>query len=108
MSAPAFTPGPWTWTDESSLTPDEPYWIGSDHPEVGRCTFATVRSGCDEADELGDMLANAHLIASAPALYEAAEKAVRELQVGEGNVMSIIAAMAHLNDALTLARGESQ
>lgn len=66
-----YTSGPWSVTDESSLTPREPYWIGSEHPEVGRCTFATVRSGCDEADELGDMLANANLIALAPEMAAA-------------------------------------
>lgn len=74
------TPGPWTVTDESALTPREPYWIGSEHPEVGRCTFANVRSGCDEADELGDMLANAELIALAPAMVTLIEQQAAEIE----------------------------
>jgi hypothetical protein len=67
----AHIPGPWIVFDRSDVTPSEPFWIGADHPEVGEVTFASVRNGCDEAAELGDLEANARLIAAAPELFNA-------------------------------------
>lgn len=58
------TPGEWECQDESKFSPDEPYWIGAQHPDVGFVSHAVVRSGCSEADELGDMKANAAFIAA--------------------------------------------
>jgi hypothetical protein len=57
------TPGPWIIQDEREMC-DE-IWIGVEHPEVGFVSHAAVRSGCGEADELGDMEANAALIVKA-------------------------------------------
>lgn len=105
MSETKFTPGPWSVTDESLLTPDEPYWIGAEHPEVGRCTFATVRSGCDEADEMGDMLANSHLIAAAPELYSQLAFAVKLLGAFPG--VNATAQVDAMRAALSKARGEA-
>ncbi|MDM0041842.1 hypothetical protein QTI05_22570 [Variovorax sp. J22R193] len=67
------TPGPWSVQDMSDMLPDDPYWIGSEHPIAGFCSFASVRLGCTEAGELGDMKANARLIAAAPELLAFAE-----------------------------------
>lgn len=69
------TPGPWVIQDMSVMVPDEPYWIASEHPEWGLCSFASIRLGCTEAGELGDMKANALLIAAAPELLAALEEA---------------------------------
>lgn len=62
------TPGEWEVVDESRISPSEPYWIGTQHSMCGFVSHAVVRSGCDEADELGDMKANAAFIAAASPL----------------------------------------
>ena len=65
------TPGPWVYRDESDMVPDEPFWIGVEHPNWGFVSHAAARAGCTEAEELGDMEANARLIAAAPELLAA-------------------------------------
>lgn len=54
------TKGEWIYQDERDMT--ESIWIGAQHPEVGFVSHAEVRSGCTEADEIGDMEANAAFI----------------------------------------------
>ena len=67
LEAPVgFTPGPWQIFDKRDLC-DE-IWIGVDLPEVGEITHASVRLGCDDAAEFGNIEANAKLIAMAPDL----------------------------------------
>lgn len=64
------TPGPWEAL--RPFGPDEKlWWIYAKHPDSGEVSHAEVRAGCTEADELGDMAANARLIAAAPELLEA-------------------------------------
>jgi hypothetical protein len=118
MSKVTFTPGPWRYEDNASMTPDTPYWIGADHPEVGFCSHAHVRSGCDEAEELGDMEANARLIAAAPEIYEDASEALDLLLAHFGSVSDPSNVMLwsdedafrvywNLHGSLAKARGEA-
>jgi hypothetical protein len=71
------TPGPWRHVDQSEMTPQEPFWIGAEHPVCGFVSHAVVRSGCTESDELGDLEANARLIAAAPDLLAALQGVLR-------------------------------
>lgn len=64
-----WAPVPWTVTDNRRL--NGAFWITTRHPEGWQVSLAEVRNGCDEADEIGDVEAHAHLIATAPELYEA-------------------------------------
>jgi hypothetical protein len=65
----SFTPGPWMFDDLRSE--GGPIVISAWHFQYGSLTHAEVRAGCNEANELGDMLANARLIAAAPKLLAA-------------------------------------
>jgi hypothetical protein len=64
MSAPAFTPGPWTfndpWAGFSSITDAD-----------GKLIFGIARGDPDETQPVPVCEANARLIAAAPELYEA-------------------------------------
>lgn len=71
MNTVKYTLGPWRYINESDMTPEEPFWIGAEHPTCGFVSHAVVRSGCSESDELGDLEANARLIAAAPELLDA-------------------------------------
>ena len=71
-----FTPGPWQVVDNRSL--NGAYWICAPDEFT---SHAEVRAGCVEAEELGDPLANARLIASAPALYGQHEANLADLWV---------------------------
>ena len=51
---------PWRTSDEREM--NGAIWIGCDHPKVGFVSHAEVRSGCEEADELGSIEANATFI----------------------------------------------
>lgn len=67
------TPGPWRYklpfygSDEY----DTGFFILGKHPKVGSVSHASVRYGCDEAKELGNIKANARLIALTPQLAAA-------------------------------------
>ena len=71
------TPGPWRYklpfygSDEY----DTGFFILGKHPKVGSVSHASVRYGCDEAKELGNIKANARLIALTPQLAAALIKA---------------------------------
>ena len=78
-NAPMHTPGPWVVIDNRHM--NDAWWIGVDQ----FTTHAEVRSGCDEADELGDMEANARLIATAPELLAALQGAINILGIAESN-----------------------
>ena len=71
------TPGPWSIYDRREVC-DE-IWIGVVNPDGFEVTHAAVRYGCEEAEELGDIEANARLIASAPDLLAALKEAVEDL-----------------------------
>lgn len=76
------TPGPWCYklpfygSDEY----DTGFFILGKHPKVGSVSHASVRYGCDEAKELGNIKANARLIALAPDLAAALIKAREGLE----------------------------
>ena len=81
------TPGPWTpavpfaGSDEY----DTGFFISAQHPTVGAVSHASVRYGCDEAKEIGNIAANARLIALAPQLAAAlikAEEALADISGG--------------------------
>ena len=63
----AFTPGPWKAFDVSEMHSEPMFMVGPRE----YCSIAEVRAGSTEAEETGDVAANARLIAAAPALYEA-------------------------------------
>ena len=75
------TPGPWRYklpfygSDEY----DTGFFILGKHPKVGSVSHASVRYGCDEAKELGNIKANARLIALTPQLAAALIKAEEAL-----------------------------
>jgi hypothetical protein len=71
---PTHTPTPW-FVDDRREFADE-IAIGVEHPEVGFVSHAAVRSGCDEADELGDMLENARQIVRSVNAYDELVKAL--------------------------------
>jgi hypothetical protein len=84
MADAKHTPGPWRYVDESDMTPEEPFWIGAEHPTCGFVSHACVRSGSTESDELGDLEANARLIAAAPELLEALKNLLCGCTDGDG------------------------
>ena len=73
-----FTPGPWKAFDVSEMHDEPRFMVGPRE----FCSIAEVRAGSTEAEETGDVAANARLIAAAPALYEA----LRELLSGHDNL----------------------
>jgi len=103
----AHTPGPWR---EMEISPGE-WFIFANHPKVGEVSHAEIRSGCDEASELGDMSANARLIAAAPQLLEALECmivgacAVAVPHAGERQVLTDAVALAR--EAIAAATGDA-
>ena len=67
------TPGPWVaWRafPEDRDDYDTGVWVGVNDGE-GMVSHAVVRYGCSEAAEIGDIDANARLIAAAPDLLAA-------------------------------------
>lgn len=68
------TPGPWTVIDNHDL--NDAYWILARHPDGFTVSIAEVRSGGSEAREIGDPLADAALIAEAPALLDAVKRLI--------------------------------
>jgi hypothetical protein len=68
------TPTPWVVEDYRDFS--GALWIGVDHPELGFLSHAEVRSGCDEAAELGDMLENARKIVRSVNAYDELVKAL--------------------------------
>ncbi len=118
MGETKFTPGPWEVVDRTDL--GERFWIEVEHPEVGNVSLAAVRGGCDEADEIGDDLANAHLIAAAPDLYAELDGLAKEIwgawtaaeadirsALGNTNYNVVKRRLEQAQIALAKARGES-
>lgn len=99
-----WTPGPWAVTDNRDL--NGAYWIETDLFE----SLAEVRPGSTEAEEMGDTLANAHLIAAAPDLYAALEtlRSYAEGQIADGlpHSPTLPSAIGMAKAALNKARGE--
>lgn len=98
------TPGPWSIYDRREVC-DE-IWIGVEDANGFEVTHAALRYGCEEAEELGDIEANARLIASAPALLAALKLFVTGMdRAGDGPDDSDMAqAMREMREAYTKAR----
>jgi hypothetical protein len=90
------TPGPWRVVDNTDL--NDALWIEVDHPEVGNVSLAQVINGCDEADELGSMEANAQLISAAPDML-AALHTILNHHAGSLNTPAYEAAMSAIAKA---------
>lgn len=96
MSAPQFTPAPWQIVDNRHL--NDAYWICAPDEFT---SHAEVRAGSGEAEDAGDMLANARLIAAAPDLYEALTQA-REVIEAERLTLVECATLPPAHDPATL------
>lgn len=120
MSKPAWTPGPWTicWATENSKRVQfhiaaSPY--GSCRPLVETCWKPEYLEG-------NELEANAHLIAAAPAMAEALERARDMLQSVAGDiedgysldtlrgkyVLAVLGARDAADAALALAKGKKK
>lgn len=73
----ARTPGPWSVVDNRDL--NGAFWIEVEHPTVGNVSLAEVRSGCEEADELGSPEANAAFIVRCVNSHDELVAVVQEL-----------------------------
>jgi hypothetical protein len=94
VSAPQFTPGPWT-----SYEFGADWYVGHNHDDSG----PMLRVGSNHAQRE----ANANLIASAPDLYAAAERALNFIENTEGEHDVQLESGDMLRAALAKARGES-
>ena len=98
MAEPKWTPGPWHVVDGKEVAAQD----------GGVAEIVTWHRDHDE------IVANAHLIAAAPDLYEACDEALRFLDrglgdycAGDGGVeMWMLAIQDKLRDAIRKARGE--
>ena len=79
-----YTKGPWVMMDRSEELGTPSFWIGVNHPEYEFVSHAEIRPGCGEAAGLGDMEANALLIAAAPDCFEVLD-ALLEMYVDLAN-----------------------
>lgn len=112
MTAPAkWTPGPW-YVGESMVGHERPHGIcrSVDSGDPEEPTEETIAEVCPTSDP-ATALADAHLIAAAPALAEACEAALTALdRMAQGeDVSTVIEATgctARLAEALALARGD--
>jgi len=103
MSAPKFTPKPWRLeAGRSIVTGSGSFYLAyGTHPKSGRPNFTSFV----------ELDANAHLIASAPELYEALELAlatIERLAVRHGPFCSADGTMDVVRAALAKARGGSE
>ena len=112
MSAPQFTPGPWLLDGQTAYALDE----------SGNCNRFSVRpqggfvfrsaSPDDDGTRTSEaeLSADAYLIAAAPELYEAAERALESMEcagiVHIGDLFAGAPVLATLKAALAKARGE--
>lgn len=99
---PTHTPGPWS-VDNTNL-----YLITSDRDGEAVCEIAereiVSQSGTWETNT-SIMDANAHLIAAAPAMYEALQIMVRAANVDEIDPLVMFASIERAKGALTQAEG---
>lgn len=107
MSAPGFTPGPWRVMEPNA------WWPGVEASDVSIVVWDAPKTEKDARDsEVGvqgndheEALANAHLIAAAPDLFEALEAVVAAFFASDPSVHE--RAMHKATAALTKARGEA-
>ena len=68
-----FTPGPWQVNDSTENDDDTTLTIFAPADEVEIATMSAYENGCECFSEIRE---NAHLIAAAPAMYEALRKVI--------------------------------
>lgn len=97
MTEAKFTKGPWH------------YEVISDTVEAGQhTTVCNMDIGCNQ-DENEENIANAHLIAAAPDLYEALYRLTRDCEIaGLQEQAGFDCWISMANTALAKARGETQ
>jgi hypothetical protein len=71
-----FTPGPWQVNDSTENDDDTTLTIFAPADEVEIATMSAYENGCECFSEIRE---NAHLIAAAPAMYEALRQAYAHL-----------------------------
>ncbi len=100
------TPGPWIAEGESSRAVYETWFIGAKHPECGFVSHAEVRSGCDEADELGSIKANVEWITAAnPTAIRTLLDALRESAKDAEGLREVGAALLFVTRAMATELG---
>ena len=78
MTQPAkHTPGPWQVNDSTENDDDTTLTIFAPADEVEIATMSAYENGCECFSEIRE---NAHLIAAAPAMYEALSELVKYLR----------------------------
>lgn len=105
MSEPKFTKGPWRVIKHNDAY-DEPILPGSDWTVEA----ANGQAVCYEGEYVLEADANAHLIAAAPELYDAASAALQAIRehIEQGAPTARWGVVQFkLNNALAKARGES-
>ena len=71
-----FTPGPWQVNDSTENDDDTTLTIFAPADEVEIATMSAYENGCECFSEIRE---NAHLIAAAPAMYEALQSILAEV-----------------------------
>lgn len=95
-----FTPGPWANSGPTQYSEQSEWIYGGPH----RARVAQVQFGLNYGQDMeAEVAANAHLIAAAPELYEAAENLV--IAIGMGWELDGVVDV--MNAALAKARGEA-
>jgi hypothetical protein len=85
MSAPKHTPGPWTFGSREGWRVDAPTHYSSHYTLVAKGRRAPIAFVVSTARDEDEYHANARLIAAAPDLLEAAERALIEMEALCGN-----------------------
>lgn len=102
MSKPKFTQGPWSLTDDPII----PRVVGAsgEHDNICAVYRRAVSEGPTEpAKPDVEALANAHLIAAAPEMYDAISNIIEAIKAGDDHGHDT----KHLEHLLAKARGES-
>ena len=76
-----FTPGPWQVNDSTENDDDTTLTIFAPADEVEIATMSAYENGCECFSEIRE---NAHLIAAAPALYEAVQNLLEFIKGNRG------------------------
>ena len=101
-----FTPGPWQVNDSTENDDDTTLTIFAPADEVEIATMSAYENGCECFSEIRE---NAHLIAAAPAMYEALRMLTSEINLSTLNVrkdFSLMNAHACAVKAILQAEGK--
>ena len=113
MTQPAkHTPGPWQVNDSTENDDDTTLTIFAPADEVEIATMSAYENGCECFSEIRE---NAHLIAAAPAMYEALQQLVhveqlRKQAVTENDYVDLVLADSKLQQLVqaVLAQAEGR